>query len=275
MNIMKRIVRSALGYAGYRLVRIDQLSHTAGAPEDAEVQAAIDAVRPFTMVSKSGLMSLWDQVRYCEARQLPGVFIECGVWKGGACALMALANLRHATSRRHIHLFDAFSEICQPDPAVDGERALREVEQWAGIPRGRITGALRSMPGFYNHKGGPGELEQVRRLLERDIGYPPEYLHYHVGWFQDTLPQVEAEIDDVALLRLDGDYYASTHICLEHLAQKVVPGGFTVFDDYGAYEGCRRAVDNFLSATAQGYLHRVDQNIYYLVMSESSRRRTG
>lgn len=100
--------------------------------------------------------------------------------------------------------------------------------------------------GIYDHMGGPGQLEDVKRFLEQEIGYDPEHLVYHKGWFQDTLPA--ADISEIAVLRLDGDWYASTKVCLEHLHDKVVSGGFVIIDDYGCYDGCRKAVDEFLLA---------------------------
>ena len=63
------------------------------------------------------------------------------------------------------------------------------------------------------------------------------------GWFQDTVPKNNH--GPIAILRLDGDLYASTKICLEHLYKKVVPGGFIIIDDYGL-AGCKKAVDEFM-----------------------------
>ena len=62
---------------------------------------------------------------------------------------------------------------------------------------------------------------------------------YHKGWFQETLPGVTKEIKQIAILRLDGDFYASTKVCLDFLYEKVVSGGFIIVDDYGTREGCR------------------------------------
>lgn len=266
MKFVKTIARQALSRAGYGLIRLDRQPQAPTSIDHGDAQEAIHRARRFSMVSEAGLLSLWDQVRFCEATGLPGALVECGVWKGGACALMAMANFRYGERRRNIHLFDAFTDICQPDPALDGERAIKEVEEWARIPRQEITGALRPMSGFYDHKGGAGRMEDVQKLLENEIGYPREYLHYHEGWFQETIPQVSSKIGPIAVLRLDGDYYASTKTCLDHLAHQVVPGGFIIFDDYGAYEGCRRAVDEYIDSTRPTFLHRATKNVHYLVI---------
>jgi len=182
----------------------------------------------------------------------------------GAVGLMALANLAHGRERRDIHLFDAFADICEPDPAVDGERVVREIS--GHLEGKRPTGALRPVKGFYDRWGGPGSVEDDRRFLVEDIGYENTKLHFHEGWFQDTLPRDAAAVGPIALLRLDGDLYASTKICLKHLYRQVVPGGFVVIDDYGTYEGCRHATEEFLAGLeTPPFLNHVDAGIRYLI----------
>jgi hypothetical protein len=99
------------------------------------------------------------------------------------------------------------------------------------------------------------------------IGYPSELVEFHVGWFQDRVPTDASSIGSVALLHLDGDWYESTKICLDHLYANVSSGGFVVIDDYGTYDGCRRAVDAFLAALpGRGpFLNWVNRDIAYLI----------
>ena len=238
----KKLARSAIRSLGYNITRIS--SARTGYDFEPEAQDKISVVCGSTMISYECMVTLYQQVRHCEIHGVPGCYVECGVWKGGAAALMALANLSYGSERRHIHLFDAFDDICEPDPAVDGERALSEVEQWAGVRREELSGKLRPLVGVYDRRGGPGSVEEVSRLLEDRVGYDGRFLHYHEGWFQDTLPN--AETGEIAILRLDADWHASTKICLEYLYDNVVSGGFIIVDDYGAYDGCRKAVDQFM-----------------------------
>lgn len=67
------------------------------------------------------------------------------------------------------------------------------------------------------------------------------------GWFNETVPKYAAERPQIAVLRLDGDWYDSTMVCLEHLYPLVAPGGVTLIDDYGHWDGCTRAVHDYLS----------------------------
>lgn len=232
---------------------------------EPDVRDMIARIRGHTMVTLPRLISLVEQVRHCESAALPGAFVECGVWKGGCTGLMALANLRYGKHRRDLHLFDAFTEICEPDATIDGDRAVQEVRAWTH-GAGGTTGRLTPLTGFYDAFGGPGTLEENRTLLEQTIQYDARNIHYHKGWFQDTLPVDAAAVGPIAILRLDGDWYASTKACLEHLYDQVVPSGYVIIDDYDTYDGCRTAVDEFVASRSLPVkLHRVDADCRYWV----------
>ena len=149
---------------------------------------------------------------------------------------------------------------------VDGEKAVWEAKEWS--ESGGVDGKLTPLKGIYDSFGGPGTLEGNRELLTKEIGYGPAFLHFHKGWFQETMPKVSPQISLIAILRLDGDWYASTRVCLEFLYGKVVRGGFVIIDDYGAYEGCRKAVDEFRQKNGiSDYLHHIDQPGRYWIKS--------
>ena len=228
---------------------------------ETEIEEAIKIVRPYTMLPAVRLASLYRQVVFCERHEITGCFVECGVWKGGAVALMALANLKHGHHRRDLHLFDAFQDICEPDEAVDGAVAVRETRKYS---KGRMTGRLTPLRGFYDRFGGAGSVSQNRELLERRVGYDAAYLHYHQGWFQETLPRGASDVGEIAILRLDSDWYASTKVCLNSLGPKVVRGGFFIVDDFGTYEGCRRAVEEWIAtANARVFLVPTDSSCWF------------
>jgi O-methyltransferase len=228
--------------------------------------AAWSVVKDQTMLPEIRVRMLYELAAHCEHMGLPGDFVECGVWKGGAVATMAIANLQHGRSRRKLHLFDAFDNICEPDPTLDGPDVIQETVQVLG--RTDFTGRLTAMPGAYDHLGGHGTVEACRRLLCERVGYPEDLVEFHVGWFQHTVPPVSVNrsIQAIALLRLDGDYYASTRTCLDGLFDLVVPGGVVIIDDYGAYEGCRRAVHDFFDERGlRPFLHYTDHICRYWI----------
>ncbi len=230
-----------------------------------EAISSIKIIRNNTMLPYVNLLTLFEQVAYCENKNIEGDFVECGVWKGGAIGLMALANLNYGTKKRNLHLFDVFSEICAPDINVDGTKAIAEVKNILG-DKAKTNGELEPLKGIYDNYGGPGTLEENQKLLEEIINYPSENIFYHKGWFSETVPVDSKEIGKIAILRLDGDWYASTKICLDNLYDKVVDGGFIIVDDYGCYEGCRKAVDEFmLERNIQAFMNFSNRDCRYWI----------
>lgn len=248
---MGRTLRRIGKLFGYEVERIGRALPYHGYDLEPEAREAIAKIADHTMVSFEKLVPLYQQAAYCEQVGLPGAFVECGVWKAGCVGIMAQANLKYGKERRELHLFDSFEGIPEPDAAVDGSAAVAFAKQ-AG---GGTGGALKPLADQY---GGVGTLDVCQKLINGTLGYPKEHTHYHVGWFQDTVPV--ADTGPIAILRLDGDWYASTKVCLEHLYDRVVPGGFVILDDYKAYEGCELAVREFTEARGiRPYLHHLDR----------------
>jgi hypothetical protein len=127
--------------------------------------------------------------------------------------------------------------------------------------REQASGALRTIGKCV------GALDDNKRLLGDLVGYPSELTQYHVGWFQDTLRVVPDNLDAIAVLRIDGDWYESTKICLETLVPRVSPGGIVVIDDYGKWPGCRKAVDEFMAALPRPlFLNHIDAAGRYFIV---------
>lgn len=243
---------------GYQIERKD-VPRSHGYDLEEEAYESIERVRSHTMVTDPRLVTLYQQTVFCEKHGIVGDFVECGTWRGGAVGLMALVNLKYGTHRRHLHLFDSFEGIPEPDASVDGEDAVRFARSLGGGTSGRLT----PLTGAYT---SVGTLDSNRELLEHIIGYPTDYLHYHKGWFQDTLPNVVTDMSDIAILRLDCDWYASTKICLEYLYDRVVRRGFVIIDDYGYYVGCRKAVDEFMHRKGiHAFLNHIDSTGRYWI----------
>ena len=157
-------------------------------------------------------------VQHVVSKGIPGDVVECGSARGGSAALMGL-TLKSLGAHRNLWLFDTFEGL-PPPSAADPDHDIAEL----------YTGAFR---------GGDDE---VGALFER-LGIL-EGTRMVKGLFQDTLPT--AEVGAVAVLHLDGEWYESVRVCLEQLYDRVSPGGVIQFDDYGHWEGARRAVDEFL-----------------------------
>lgn len=261
---MRRVARSLRAFEQSLRADAEQRASPAAtamqaAPQNYDdeeyARGAIGRIALHTMVSYPRLVTLWQQVRHLDAVGIPGALVECGTWRGGASALMALAHAASGPPSRNLHLFDSFEGLPEPHAELDGRQAVRLAE-------GRGGGALR---GIGVHVA---EARKVRQLLAA-VGYPERLTHLHEGWFQDSVPAEEQAIGVIALLRLDGDWYESTRIPLEHLYPRVAKGGFVVIDDYGKFEGARRAVDEYLDRLGhRPFLHHVDAAGRYLMVPQ-------
>ena len=191
---------------------------------------AMFRIRRATMTSPQRCRLLWEQCRETFEKELPGSIVECGVWRGGSTALMALAA-RHRGEARDFHLFDSFEGL--PEPSAKDDQASID---YSG---GRSSGKLAPIDQCV------ADLPRVKRFLFEELKLDPSRFHFHVGWFQNTVPAVAPGFGDIAILRLDGDWYESTQVCLEHLYPKLRPGGVIILDDYFAWGGCRKATDEY------------------------------
>lgn len=208
---------------------------------DETHRSLIDQVRPHTMTSAERIAGLVDAVEYVVRREIPGAFVECGVWRGGSVLAMVLTLSRLDVDDRDVYLFDTFEGMTAPTDADTSQYAEPAVTTWA---RARRTGRQAWGSVFGPEQFG---LEQVQELVTSS-GYPPGRLHFVAGPVEETVP--DRAPPEVALLRLDTDWYESTRHELLHLYPRLVDGGVLLIDDYGHWQGCRRAVDEYFSKEA-------------------------
>jgi len=205
-----------------------------------------DAVRSQTMTSTERLYALYKAVEYVVRHDISGDFVECGVWRGGSVMMMALALRSFGKVDRIIHCYDTFEGMPPPEQVdVRHSDGTLAVEVLARSPKGEESPFWAISP-----------LETVQRNLA-DTRYPTERVVYIRGKVEDTLP-LQAP-SNIALLRLDTDWYASTKHELVHLYPRLVHGGVIIIDDYGFWRGSRKAVDEYFAESgAQILLSRID-----------------
>lgn len=197
--------------------------------------------REYTMTSPERLYALYKAAEYISAVGIRGDVLECGVWRGGSSMMAALAFSRSGASDRRFFLYDTFSGMSEPT-VEDGQVAHRE---WAKRERQEFNTWCYS------------PVEEVRRNM-RATGLPDAAVVLVKGKVEDTLP--ETAPGEIALLRLDTDWYESTKHTLEHLFPRLTEGGVLIVDDYGYWEGARRAVDEYMTSHGiPSLLHRVDR----------------
>lgn len=171
----------------------------------------------YTQVSQTRQQNLVRLSQFVEQQNIAGAVVECGVLDGGTAALMAYATKK---SIRPIHLFDAWLGLPE-STKEDGEGS----KKWSG----QVVGSPR----------------RVAKIMSK-LSILPERIHIHNGWFEDTFPTVE--IEKIALLHIDCDFYAPTALCLQRWYPLISPGGYIQFDDYLAFQGCTKAVDEFIAS---------------------------
>ena len=193
-----------------------------------ELRPTLDKIRPYSMVQEFSLIHLAGVVERVIAEQLPGNFVECGTWRGGASFLMAELLRKRRNTERTVFLCDSFEGHRLPG-AIDGEAALSYA-------------ANTDDPGYRDNCRA--DLEDVERT-RRQLGL--ESLTECVkGWFDESLPLHKGRFGEIAILRIDCDWYASVKTVLEQLYDQVVEGGYVIFDDYFDYDGCAIAAHEFL-----------------------------
>jgi O-methyltransferase len=189
------------------------------------------AVAERTMTSPERIYALRNAVRYVHRTRLPGAIVECGVWKGGSMMAVARTLLELGVGDRELYLFDTFEGMSEPtdkDKMYTGQQAAvllegraKEERLWGYVP-----------------------LDDVRAAV-LGVGYDAQRIHFVKGKVEDTVP--DAAPEQIALLRLDTDWYESTLHELVHLYPRLAPGGVLIIDDYGHWQGARQAVDEYVA----------------------------
>lgn len=192
-----------------------------------------DAVKPYTMTTPERVNALIDAVRYIVANKINGALVECGVWKGGSTMAMMLTLEKLMDESRDLYLYDTFSGMNAPsdaDVSIGGEKAHEKFYK-TQISVDASSWCLSS-------------LDEVKENVF-STGYPKDKIHFIEGKVENTIPLNMPR--KIALLRLDTDWYESTKHELIHLFPLLQPNGVLIIDDYGHWEGARKAVDEYIS----------------------------
>ncbi len=212
---IRNLVINAAAKKGIRLVK--RRRYDAAAREEGRDWPSI----AYTMIGMKRLNNVQHAIETTLSQNIPGDFVECGVWRGGCAIFMRAVLNAHNVSDRTVWAADSFEGLPKPNtvkyPADQGYD-LSQVD-YLSVP-----------------------LEAVRGNFDR-FGLLDQQVQFIEGWFKDALPT--APIDRIAVLRADGDLYESTMDILNNLYDKVSPGGFVIIDDYYSWEPCKRAVTEF------------------------------
>ncbi len=211
---------------------------------DAEIEI-INKVRKFTLTSPERIVSLINAVKYIIENKIPGDFVECGVWKGGSMMVVALTLSDLGVSDRNLYLYDTYDGMSAP---TDDDVSYNNVTAEAQL-------SVVEKSNDYNI-WCYSALDEVQ-INMNTAKYEKTKIHYVKGKVEDTIPvNIPSKI---ALLRLDTDWYESTYHELVHLYPLLVKQGILIIDDYGHWNGSRKATDQFFKENNEyPFFNRVD-----------------
>ena len=234
-NRKRRVINEARAYlpSGWACSERDQ----------AAILRDYEAVCLHTQLGMASICNLEIAARHVIEKKLRGSFVECGTWRGGGIAYWARSFIRNGgdDSVTNILGFDSFEGMPRMTQA-DGEKASQWLygKRLSEVEKPLTDGAL--VP-----TGANLASEDECRAIVEGTGYHKDSIHIVKGWFQDTLPGYKQRIGPIAVLRLDADFYEATMFCLQTLYDSVLSGGLVIIDDYEWFDGCRRAVDEFMA----------------------------
>lgn len=190
----------------------------------------------FSLLHATGFYNLYQSMLYIKRNNIPGNAVECGCFLGGAAAFLGLMRTELGLGNMEIVLFDTFE-----GPPVGSEDIMlgQKIETPAKLPSYR---------------------QQVEDTIIDVVGSSIGY-RFVSGLVEETLPLEKPH--DLALLRLDTDFYSSTKIELETLYPNLITGGVIIVDDYGLFQGSRKATDDyFLGLPKPPLLNRIDAGVW-------------
>ncbi len=185
------------------------------------------------MTTRERVNALIESVEYIVSNNIEGDFVECGVWRGGSSMAMAYALQEFGDTSRKLYLYDTYTGMSMPtshDVTINGEIAAEKFSL--------------TKTGQDSSEWCEASLEEVQQNMQL-TGYPSQQICYVKGKVEETLSETVPE--KIAILRLDTDWYESTMQEMIHLFPRLVPNGILILDDYGHWEGARKAVDEYIA----------------------------
>lgn len=246
-KIVSNRVRPFVQRLGFDIVRHEKGADAKRFPRDfsERVIEICETVGPYTMTSPERVNATIGAVCYVEENDIGGAFVECGVWKGGSVMAMALTLQGLERQDREFYLYDTYAGMSEPSEADEsGDRTDLYQKFNKTIVSEGVSEWCLSM------------LDEVKQNVF-STGYPETKNHFIKGKVEDTIP---ANLPgEIAILRLDTDWYESTKHELIHLFPLLKQHGVLIIDDYGHWQGARKAVDEYFAENEiQMFLSRID-----------------
>lgn len=186
----------------------------------------------YSMTSIPSIWTLIKSTKYILKNNIPGDFVECGIWKGGNVILIKklLFNLKKS---RKIFCYDTFEGLTEPDSRD---------EPWHNRYNTKEVWEKKNKK---NHNDWCySSYDSVLNNFKKELKNFRE-IKLIKGKVEDTLKIKKNLPKKISLLRLDTDWYKSTKVELEKLYPLLAKGGILLIDDYGHWKGARKATDEY------------------------------
>lgn len=202
-------------------------------------------IEPYTKTGTERIAAMAAALAHIDKHGIPGVVVECGVWKGGNIILA-----RKLSPKRTCWLYDTFDGMTEPTEVDISRKGIQALKSYRKKER-------------RGDKWCAASLDEVRaNLLEMDA-LDDSRLRFIAGKVEDTLIDPANTPDQIALLRLDTDWYESTKIELEVLWPRMAKGGVLIVDDYGHWAGAKKAVDEYFDGKVR--MKKIDYSAVRIV----------
>ncbi len=210
----------------------------------SDVNKILDVIGKSAYSTKSTIRNSYESACEVIQKKIYGDFVECGVASGAQVGAMFLALQTHKVSKK-IWLFDSFEGIPLAGPNDFDQPGAGAIRHNVNVDPSQLLVSSNKVYIKELGRAACSSVDEVKSNLKK-WGYSLKNMLFVKGWFKNTLPEAHAKIDAIFLLRLDGDLYESTKVCLEYLCPKLSEGGIVIIDDY-ALPGCKKACDEYFS----------------------------
>ena len=242
---MRKILKKIFEILGYKISKIKKDKYPIDIPN--ETIKIYEEIEPYTATSLERVNALLQSVVYITENNIDGEIVECGVWKGGSCMAVAIKLMELEQKTREIWLYDTFEGMTEP--------TNHDIEIETGKKGKELLDGIDKNTDKYNMWAYAPQEVIINNM--KKTGYPTDNIKYIAGNVEKTLK--ERKPKKIALLRLDTDWYESTKAELEELDPHVENGGIIIIDDYGHFEGAKRAVDEYFEKEDnKPLLNRID-----------------
>jgi hypothetical protein len=247
MNKLKKIIKNFLLFFNLSIAYKHKISDLI--PEISEIEKnIIETCIKYSMTTKVRMYVLVQAIKYVKNNNLDGDFVECGIWRGGNIILFQKFNLLFNLKKK-IYGFDTFEGMNEPSEYdKKSEMHAKDIAKNNGI---------KEMSDWCS-----ASYDEVKKNISKNTIL--DNVHLIKGEVENTLLVEENLPKKISILRLDTDWYESTKIELEILFKRLSNGGVLIIDDYGHWEGSRKAVDEYFK-DQNIWLHYVDSTCRYLI----------